>query len=856
MIGQSFGPYRIEDRLGEGGMGIVYKAIDTRLGRPVAIKVLSARTVSDPERKKRFLQEARTASALNHPNILHIYDIGEANGMEFIAMEFVAGKNLDEMLAGKGLPASDVVKYGRQIADALGRAHEAGIIHRDVKPANVMVTADGLVKVLDFGLAKLAEPAEDLRDIALTRTFGPQTKVGTIVGTIAYMSPEQAEGKPVDARSDIFSFGILLYEMVTGYLPFQGDSPVGILSAILSKEPKPLSDLPHVSAPGLNPIIIRCLRKEPEKRFQSMAEVEAALEELEEMLRTPSKPQPAPRRRAIPLPKWDWKRVGVAALVVSLAVLATPTIWRMVRERVLSGGPRRDLIAVLPFECVGSTDRSFCDGVSTLLAQRLFRLNRSQLPGRVLPPEDVRDDAARGPAEARKRLGADMVLTGRIERSGDSVQWTMKTVDTGTMREVSGSERKSSLSAPARLEESLTQTAAKLLGLSVTSGGERGQTGKAGAYDLYLQGLGTLARQTGDEDHATSLFRQALAQDPIFAAAKLGLAESEWVKKDSEAARRDAGDALAAGADGGAAYLLLGEIEAGSGDRLQEAIEEFRRSLEANPLGVSTRAKLAETYEAAGQLQDAESTYKNLIGLWPRYLAPYSHLAAFYARQGRYQDAEPMFRKVIEMAPESPSGYQNLGALYHLEGRWDDAAAMMKKALAIKPTALGYTNLGTLYFFQGHYSDAVPLMEKAVEMDPAEYRYWGNLGDAYRWTPDYKSKAAGAYKKAIELARQTGNNGAGDADLHATLAGYCAKLPNVTKALAEIAQARRLAPMNPRVLFQSALVYEISGKREQAIGALELSLQAGYSIDEIRTEPELTALRKDPRYLRLDKAKR
>jgi serine/threonine-protein kinase len=492
--------------------------------------------------------------------------------------------------------------------------------------------------------------------------------------------------------------------------------------------------------------------------------------------------------------------------------------------------------------------------LSTVLAERLFRLDDAQRTGRVLPPEDVRDDAARGPQEARKRLGAEVALAGMIERKGETVRWKIKTVDTRTMRELDGGEGEHSLSNASRLTDALTQSAAKLLRFSVTGGPEPGQTSSAGAYNSFLQGLGALAHQPEDVDGAASLFREALGIDPMFAAAKLRLAESEWVKKEAEPARSDVMAALAAGADTGAAHSLLGQIEAGTG-RTQQAIDEYRKSLQTDPLRISTHTRLGEAYEAAGQLQDAESTFRALIALWPRYPVPYSHLAAFYARQGRYQDAEPVFRKVIEMVPDSPSGYQNLGALYHLEGRWDDAAAMMKKALAIKPTALGYTNLGTLYFFQGHYSDAVPLMEKAVEMDPAEYRYWGNLGDAYRWTPDDKSKAADAYTRAIELARRPGG-GSADADLHATLAGYYAKLPDLPKALVEIAQARRLAPMNPRVLFQAALVYEIAGKRDQSIGALELALQGGYSIDEIRTEPELAGLRKDTRYQRLDKRKR
>ena len=240
LLGQQLGSYQILSLLGTGGMGVVYKARDTRLKRSVAIKVLPADQVSDPERKRRFIQEARAASALNHPNIITIYDIGSEGGIDFVVMEYVAGKTLDQLIPRKGLRLNETLKLAIQMADALAKAHSAGIIHRDLKPTNVMVTDDGLVKVLDFGLAKLTEVESDEGG---TRTTQLQTEEGTIVGTVSYMSPEQAEGKKVDARSDIFSFGAVLYEMVTGQKAFQGDSKMSTLAAILKQEPKPISQL-------------------------------------------------------------------------------------------------------------------------------------------------------------------------------------------------------------------------------------------------------------------------------------------------------------------------------------------------------------------------------------------------------------------------------------------------------------------------------------------------------------------------------------------------------------------------------------------------------------------------------------
>ena len=277
-IGETILHYRVLKRVGEGGMGVVYKALDTRLQRPVAIKVLLPEIVADRERRLRFVQEARAASALNHPNIITIHDIDQTEGTAFIAMEYVTGTTLAELIPRKGMKLTDALRYSVQIADALATAHAAGIVHRDLKPANVMVSEKGLVKVLDFGLAKLTESAKG----DASGTTEPRTEEGTILGTVAYMSPEQAEGKQVDARSDIFSLGSLLYEMVTGQKAFQGTSKISTLSAILHQDPKPVSGITPTIPADLEKLINRCLRKDPARRYQHMDDVKVALEELKE----------------------------------------------------------------------------------------------------------------------------------------------------------------------------------------------------------------------------------------------------------------------------------------------------------------------------------------------------------------------------------------------------------------------------------------------------------------------------------------------------------------------------------------------------------------------------------------------
>jgi serine/threonine protein kinase/WD40 repeat protein len=337
MIGKTISHYRILEKLGSGGMGVVYKAEDTKLGRMVALKVLPPERVADPNRKRRFVQEARAASALNHPNIIVIHDIDEVEGVHYIAMEHVEGKTLDRLIAWHGLRVNEALKYAVQMAAALAKAHSAGIVHRDLKPTNVMVTDDGLVKVLDFGLAKLTEAAPT-GDAETAVTLEPTTEEGMIVGTVGYMSPEQAEGKAVDARSDIFSFGSVLYEMLTGQRAFQGETKVSTIAAILREEPKPLSQVVEGLPREVERLVKRCLRKDPAHRFQHMDDLKVALEELKEesdsgeLAATPT----AETKR--------FSRTALAAVVVTAIVVAVAGWFWFGRSR--STAPQVPLTAV------------------------------------------------------------------------------------------------------------------------------------------------------------------------------------------------------------------------------------------------------------------------------------------------------------------------------------------------------------------------------------------------------------------------------------------------------------------------------------------------------------------------------
>ena len=333
MIGRTIGHFEILEKLGEGGMGVVYKARDTHLDRLVAIKILPPDKVADGDRRRRFAQEAKTASALNHPGIVTIYDITQHEGIDFIAMEFVPGRTLDQVIPRHGLAVRETLDYGAQIADAIAAAHAAGVVHRDLKPANLIVTAQGRIKVLDFGIAKLVDrPGLSALGAAATATRSVAgTDQGAILGTVAYMAPEQVEGKTVDARSDIFSFGSVLYEMLSGQRAFQGDSPLSTLTAVLRDEPEPLSKTTHRLPRELERVISRCLRKDPDRRWQSMADVKVALRELKEDL---DSGQLADSVAAVPPKRRKWAAAAVLVVLVGSAIGAF--VWRDRSARVRS----------------------------------------------------------------------------------------------------------------------------------------------------------------------------------------------------------------------------------------------------------------------------------------------------------------------------------------------------------------------------------------------------------------------------------------------------------------------------------------------------------------------------------------
>lgn len=865
MIGQTISHYKIIDKLGEGGMGIVYKARDTRLDRTVALKFLPKHLTSSVKDKQRFIREAKAAAALNHPNICTIHNVDEHNGIPFIVMEIVEGKNLREVLKTERVGHQAIIEYAIQIASALQEAHSRGIIHRDIKCDNLMVTPGGRIKVMDFGLAKLKGSVQ-------------VTKSGNTVGTISYMSPEQVRGEEVDERSDIWSVGIVLYELLTGKLPFKADYDHAVMYSILNSDPKPVSGLIDSIPPELEEIVNRCIAKDPTGRFQSAADLLKELQAVREIVSSDIK-KSAGHHKGHSIQGKIYRRryilAGSTAVAVILLLLVMFVPDREILQNEFSDYPVNEsiLLMVLPFTNIGEDpDRQmFCDGLVETITSNLTQISRTNrdlwiVPAQVqedvsiLPAADGERQYIKSPAEAYRTFGVNYVIRGSLQPIADSLRLTLHLVDAKNNRLVDSSLIDVQNADVFTLQNKSVESVLTMLDLELSPETEevikKGYASDPAAFELYMQGIGNLKRYERIENinAAIELLGQSVEADPQFALAYAGLGqaywrkyeytgESEWLEKADEHALKayDLNNELTQ------VNITLGIINRGTGE-YELAIENFNNVLAVDPTNADAYRELARVYESLGDISEAEATHKRAIRLKPDDWAGYGALGTFYFRHNRYDDAIEQFKKVIEITPDNHHGYSNLGAMFYYQGQNEEARGMFEKSLELSETFEVTSNLGTLYYIQGKYREAAQMYERALDIHDGHYRVWGNLGAAYYYTPDEREKAYPAYEHAIELAEDYKRNNPSDYEVFIDLAGYSERLGKEEDAKAYMEQALELSSGNTVIMFSAGTILERLGEREEALYWIMKAIENGHSKSEIVNQPELQDLIKDERF--------
>ncbi len=757
MIGRSLGHYRITAAIGAGGMGEVYRATDTKLGRDVAIKMLPASVAQDPERLARFEREARSLAALNHPNIVTIYAVEEDGASRFLAMELVEGETLDTLIASGSLPLSRFFEIAVPLADALSAAHERGIVHRDLKPGNVMVTREGRVKVLDFGLAKL-EAADSNPDLTNTPTESRAdlTSEGQVFGTIAYMSPEQTRGGKVDARSDVFSLGVVFYQMLTGERPFHGASAADMITSILRDTPASVAERRADLPPHLARILRRCLEKDPRDRYQTSRDVHNELRDLRnEISAGPvsavSRPESTAggnveHKRAARAPGSRKRTLLAAGIALALLAIALYAAWRSGAFPSAARAPRAgeapqpiQSIAVLPLDNYSGDPGQdyFAEGMTDELTSDLA--NISQL--RVISRGSVMQfkGAHRPPTpEIARILNVDAIVEGSVLRSGDKVRITAQLIDARSDRHLWSKSFERNSRDVLALQDELASAIAREIHVRLNPEEQSRLTRSASvnpeAYDAYLKGRYFFNRPSDENlSKAIALFEEAIKLDPKFAPAYSGLSDVN----------------LWAGFNEG----VLANAEAGPKARAaaEEAIRLDDASAEAHTSLATYRGWYAHDWAGS----DAE--YRRAFALNPNYSFAHDQYAILLALQGRLDEAVAEGQRAEELDPLSPQIPADALAAYSWQGKFQEAKDLARKAANLDPT----------YFFPpymegwneiqaGRVKDAIPFLEKAKALgSPPFVTAW--LGYAYGATGD-RTRAMAALEelKATSLKGHAG----------------------------------------------------------------------------------------------------
>ncbi len=710
MVGQAIAHYSVTEKIGEGGMGVVYRAHDLTLHRDVALKFLSIDVLDDRLAKENILKEARAISALNHPNICTIYEVGEAGGRPYLAMEYLEGQPLSREVTRGGLAVDVLVRYGIQLADALGHAHERGIVHRDLKAANVMVTSSGRLKVLDFGLSRRMEKrvSEDTTEYDHGRR-----SPGFITGTLPYTAPELLKGMEADARSDIWALGIILHELASGKRPFRGGTPYELSDAILRGMPPAIvPPLPFV----VQSVIDKCLDKDPSQRYHSGGEVRAALEAastaaqsdrvpVATLARVEDAPRPAVSRRSI---------LYAAGLVVLVALTVAGLSWKGRKPpstaRVVPGAIQS--VAVLPLENLSGDPAQdyFADGMTEVLITYVAKIRTLRVTSRT---SIVRYKRTSKPlSQIARELNVDAVVEGSVERSGNRVRINAQLIDARNDRNLWAESYQNDLSDILALQSSVARAIAAEVQVQLTpeegAGFSNVRPVKPEAYEAYLHGLHSLNERTpSDLQSAISSFEKAIELDPSYALAYAGLAEG---------------------------YTLLtiyGEIPPPTA--MPKAKSAAQRALAIDDSLAEAHAVLADvewSYDWNASAADAE--FRHALLLNPSYATAHQWYALYLSNVGSSEQAIVHINLAQKLDPFSLIIKVNVGWCYYIARRFDEAIKLLRKVEDSDPDFWAvHSSLGQTYLAKGDFGEAIKELEWALRLSPESTRNMALLADSY-----------------------------------------------------------------------------------------------------------------------------
>jgi eukaryotic-like serine/threonine-protein kinase len=865
MIGQTISHYRITDKLGAGGMGVVYKASDLKLERTVALKFLPHDLTVSTRDKASLLREARAASALDHPNIGVIHEIAESEDHQvFIVMGYYEGETLAQKLSRGAIPVRESLDLAIQIARGLGAAHARNIVHRDVKPSNIVITKDGTAKIVDFGLARVVASISSTQSISST-------------GTLPYMSPEQILGEPIDQRADLWALGVLLLQMNSGTHPFVRPNPGAMTFAILNQPPAGVDLLPEAA----RPIAYRALSKKPDGRYPTAEEMLHDLESARAEIVSGSAPADEPTlthpigARELKhymdnasTPRWTAGQTGksrrllFASLGIAVAVIVA-FFFPPLRERfaglAYAGGEKH--IAVLPF-ANSPNDPEYqpvAEGLMDSMTNQLSNLDAAQQSLWVVPASIVRKHKVNDPASAFRELGATMVVQGSVQRKGSTVHMTVVLIDSKRLRQIGSADLEDRSGDLAALQDQAVTHMARLMKVKVPEVA-RGPSGSVApnAYESYLKALGYIQRydKPGNLDRAISNLNSAVKTDPRFALGFATLGEAYRLKYQTEhhpgwlaEAATNCQKAIQIDDHLAAAHVTLGYLNI-SLAKTDLALQEFQKALNINPRDASAVMGMASAYENMDHVAEAETNYKRAIALRPDYWDGYTALGNFYDRQNRVQDAIAQYQRVIELTPDNAEAYSNLGTAYmSINDSQSNAAAeaALQKSIQLSPNYAAYANLGFLHMTEKRYADCVRDTRQALVLNDKDWRVWSNLMVAYQWLRDdenYRTVRA----KTLSLVEEYASANPQEASVQSALSTLYAEDKLHKKAIARVDSALALAPKDPSVLGDIAETYEDLGDRKKALQYAEQSLKSGSTLDDLQRRFALQGLLADPSF--------